>query len=282
MSAHRAPQRTRYRRRSILRHRLRPCIPLPAFRGRIRHSARHSESPRTAKKAVDTGKSVIGLWTGIFDLPEAQKLYDTYLTPGPVTHTYTEIRSAKVLAEFRNAAETKKAVIGIVDALKSKLTTASPVVGKTYDLKTAGLGADVAITWSDLETTPGFIAGGRSGVELADRTFLPDRRTITGKYSLAKTVTQGKTRVILKVHGLKLNVRDSVDFCPGNLGSGMIRDVSLDLSRLERTLYRDTEQCDARAKCFYARPALFEVTTPLDDVSVNVTRAFSEKAGATG
>ncbi|MFF9808192.1 hypothetical protein ACF1G5_24265 [Streptomyces coeruleorubidus] len=234
-----------------------------------------------ARKAADTGKSVIGLWTGIHDLPEAQNIYDTYLTPGPVTHTYTEIRSTKALAEFRNAAETKKAVAGIVNGLKSGLTSAPPAFGKTYDLKTAGLGADVPIAWNDVETTPGFIAGGRSGVELADRTFLPDRRTITGNYSLVRTVSHGKTKAILHVRGLKLDVHDSVDFCPGNLGSGLVRGVSLGLSRLERTLYRDTKRCGPGAKCFYARPALFEATTPLNDVSVDVTGAFSAKAGAT-
>ncbi|MEV0638684.1 hypothetical protein AB0I77_27850 [Streptomyces sp. NPDC050619] len=227
-----------------------------------------------AKNAADTGKEVIGLWTSIFDLPEAQKLYDAYLTPGPVTHTRTEVGGKNVLAEFRNADETKKAVSGIVGSLKSKLATRFTVPGVEYDLGQAGLGADVPIAWSDLETTPGFMAGGLSGVELADQTFVPDNREITGKYSLAVKISNGKPKATLNVHRLTLTVRDSIDFCPGNLGSGLIRDVSLGLSRLERTPYRDTKQCAAEAKCFYARPALFEVTVPLNDVSVDVTDTF--------
>lgn len=234
-----------------------------------------------ARKALAAGQEVIGLWTDIFDMPEAQKLYDTYLTPGPVTHKRTKVGGKQVSADFRNAAETKKAVSGIVDSLKDKLPTASPAFGKNYSLEKAGLGTDLRIAWSDLETTPGFVAGGLSGVELADGTFVPDQRKITGKYSLARTTSNGKTKVTLNVRGLTLNVRDAVDFCPGNLGSGMIRDVALGMSRLERTPYQDGKECDAKAKCFYARPVLFKVTVPLDDVSVDVTDVLSPKAGTT-
>ncbi|MCD7440598.1 nitrite reductase (NAD(P)H) small subunit [Streptomyces lincolnensis] len=232
-----------------------------------------------ARKAADTGQEVIGLWTDIFDMPEAQKLYETYLTPGPVTHERTKVGGKQVLADFRNADETKKAVSGIVDSLKGKLATDSPVVGQNYSLKQAGLGTDLPIAWSDLETTPGFVAGGLSGVELADGTFVPDQRKITGTYSLARTTVNGKAKVTLDVRGLTLTVRDAIDFCPGNLGSGMIRDVSLGMSRLERTPYRDTKTCDAEAKCFYAKPVLFKVTVPLNNVSVDVTDALSGKAG---
>ncbi|MCF1595185.1 hypothetical protein [Streptomyces muensis] len=233
------------------------------------------------KKAKDTGKSVIGLWTGIFDMPEAQKLYNTYLTPGPVSHRYSEVRGVNVLKAFRTAPETKKALNGIVDALKAKVTTTSPAFGRDYDLNKSRLGTDVPIAWSDLETTPGFLAGGLSGVQLADHTFVPDHRKISGTYSLNKRTTKGKTKVTLDLHRLSLSVRDSIDFCPGNLGSGMIRDVSLALSRLERTPYRDTKQCTAQVKCFAARPVLFKVTVPLNDVSIDMTDALVGKARPT-
>ncbi|WP_405818775.1 hypothetical protein OG241_27275 [Streptomyces sp. NBC_01390] len=236
-----------------------------------------------ARKAADTASEVIGLWTGLFDMPEAQKLYRTYLTPGPVTHGRTKAGGKQVLADFRNAGETKKAVSGIVNSLKGKLTSASasasPVLGQNYSLKGAGLGTDLPIAWSDLKTTPGFVAGGLSGVALTDGTFVPDQRKITGTYSLARTTVNGKSKTTLNMRALTLTVLDSIDFCPGNLGSGMIRDVALGMSRLERTPYRDTKTCDAKAKCFYAKPVLFKVTVPLKNVSVDVTAALSGKAG---
>ncbi|MEU1276617.1 hypothetical protein [Streptomyces sp. NPDC005799] len=234
-----------------------------------------------AKKAAAAGSAAIGAWTEFLDMPAAQKLYDAYLTPGPVTHSRTEVRDKNAIAEFRNAEETKKAVNGIVNSLKSKVATKSAIPGTDYDLNKAGLGLDVPIAWSDLQTTPGFIAGGQSGVALADGTFVPDHRAIVGKYSLIEKTSNGKTVVTLNVHRLTLTVKDSIDFCPGNLGSGIIRNVSLGLSRLERTPYRDTTKCDAKATCFYARPTLFAVTVPLNDVSVDVTDLLPKKVGST-
>ncbi|QKZ18810.1 hypothetical protein [Streptomyces chartreusis] len=235
-----------------------------------------------AKKAAEDGKSVIGLWTSIFDLPTAQKLYDAYLTPGPVTHTRTSIGGKKVLAEFRNAGETKKAVSQIVSALKNKIATTSPAFGTDHSLRKAGLGSSVPIAWNNLETTPGFIAGGLSGVELADGTSIKDSRAIAGKYSLVKQTVNGKTKVTLNVHRLSLTVRDSIDFCPGNLSGGSFRTIALGLSRLERTPYVDKVRCSGKAKCYYARPALFKVNVPLNDVSVDVTETFSAKAATAG
>ncbi|QKZ17155.1 hypothetical protein [Streptomyces chartreusis] len=234
-----------------------------------------------ARKAAEGGQSVIGLWTGIFEIPAAQKLYDAYLTPGPVTHTRTVLGGKQVLTEFRTAPETKKAVTGVVNSLKSKIATTFPVLGTEYDLHQAGLGENIPIAWNNLETTPGFAAGGLSGVVLADGTSLKDDRTIAGKYSLSKQTVNGKTKVTLNVRGLTLTVRDSVDFCPGNLSSGSIRTVSLGLSRLERTPYLDKKKCDDKAKCYYARPALFKVTVPLNDVRVDVTGRFPAPATTT-
>ncbi|WP_158846806.1 hypothetical protein [Saccharothrix deserti] len=106
---------------------------------------------------------------------------------------------------------------------------------------------------------------------LPDDTSFADVRDITGKYTLTKTVSNGEPRVTLGLHHLSLTVKDSIDFCPGNLGAGLIRDVALGMSRLERTPYQDGKECGGKSSCTYAKPVLFKVTVPLDDVSVDVT-----------
>ena len=235
-----------------------------------------------AQNAANAGNEVISLWTGIFDMPEAEALYQNYLTPGRASFKRSEVNGPQVIGQFRNARETVDAVNRIVDGVKSKLKVGHPAFGTDHDLREAGLGQDVRIAWSDLQTTPGFIAGGLSGVELPDHTIVADRRDITGKFSVRKkTSPDGTVKIILSVHGLTLKVQDSIDFCPGNLGGGMIRAAALGLSRLERTPYVDGKECDAVSKCTYAKPTLFEVTVPLGDVSVDVTNVFSAKGWGT-
>jgi hypothetical protein len=228
---------------------------------------------KDAKNAAATGTDVVSLWTSIWDMPGAKQLYDAYLTPGKTSLIRTQVGGRTVLADFRKAHETGKAVDRLVADLKSRLRSTSVSFGTDYDLTRAGLGRNVPISWSDLDTTPGFIAGGLSGVQLPDNgPFIPDSRQITGKYSLAKTMVNGTSKVTLTVHDLHLKVLDSIDFCPGNLGSGMIRRVALGLSRLERTPYVDAKKCVAAMRCTYAKPVLFEVDVPLNDVSVDVTK----------
>lgn len=230
-----------------------------------------------ARKAADAGKGVIQLWTTIFKMPEAQRLYRDYLTPGRASLARTQVVDPKAVEQFRDAKETVDAVNGIVNDLKNKLAADPPAFDTDHDLREAGLGQDVQLAWSDLETTPGFVAGGLSGVELPDKTFVPDRRDLTGNYSVTRTSSNGSAKTTLTVHGLTLKVQDSIDFCPGNLGTGMIRDVALGLSRLERTPYQDGKECGPASNCTYAKPVLFEVTVPLGDVSVDVTNVFSAK-----
>ncbi|MFC0433355.1 hypothetical protein [Kutzneria buriramensis] len=207
-------------------------------------------------------------------MPEADKLYEDYLSPGRASLVRTRITAPQVLAGFRNAQETKAAVGDLVGELVAKLPSKAPVFGADQDLRQVGLGQNVPISWGNLETYPGFLAGGLSGVELPGGTTIPDRRDIFGKYTLAKTAAQGHTKVTLTVHGLILRVLDSVDFCPGNLGTGMIRDVALGLSRLERTPYQDGRKCGPDSNCTVAKPVQFEVALPLDDVSIDVTSKF--------
>jgi hypothetical protein len=220
-----------------------------------------------AQKALQSATSVVQLWTSLQNMPEAGKLYKDYLTPGKASPNRTRVEGSKVLGQFRDAAETTAAVTGVVETLKGRLSSLRPEVGVEYDLAGAEVGQDLVISWTDLAKTPGFIAGGLSGVEIPGQNFIADRRDITGKFSLVKN---GNTAT-LQLRGLKLNVLDSVDFCPGSLGTGAIQSVSLDMSRLERTPYQNGNDCDASSNCTYAKPVLFTVSAPLNDVSVDVT-----------
>jgi hypothetical protein len=227
-----------------------------------------------ARNAAAKGKAAITLWTTLWGMTEAKKLYDAYLTPGKPSLERTLVTSAAALTAFRQASETNAAVQDLVDGLKDKLPSESVQFDTEYDLNEAGLGLDIPIAWENLQTTPGFIAGGLSGVEYPDTTFVPDSRTIAGKYLLTKTTRDGDTKVTLHLRDLNLRVLDSIDFCPGNLVTGLNRDVALGLSRLERTPYTDRQTCTAAAHCTYARPVLFQADVPLNNTSVDITELF--------
>lgn len=224
-----------------------------------------------AKSAAAKGKAAITLWTTLWGMPEAKELYDAYLTPGRPSLTRASVTATAALTAFRQASETNAAVQDIVDGIKAKLPHEPVQFDTEYDVNEAGLGLNMPISWENLQTTPGFTAGGLSGVEYPDTTLIPDSRSIAGKYLLTKTMGDGGTKVTLQLRNLHLTVLDSIDLCPGNLSTGVNRDVALGLSRLERTPYTDTQTCTAAAHCTYARPVLFQVGVPLNDVSIDVT-----------
>lgn len=221
-----------------------------------------------AKNAQAAGQFVVAAWTALHNLPEAKALYDAYLTPGVASASRTHVTAAASLDQFRTAPETRTGVDAMTAKLVEKLRSAPPLPDVPYDLRGTGVGQNLPIAWLDLQTTPGFIAGGLSGVVSSAGTFA-DTRDITGTYSVHRTPPSASApaKATLTVHRPILKVQDSIDFCPGNLGTGAVRDTTLAMSRLEHTPY-------GTQGATYAKPILFDVTVPLDDLSVDVTALY--------
>jgi hypothetical protein len=206
---------------------------------------------------------------------EAWRLYDVFLTPGTGTSSRVEVTMAEALAEFAIAPQTKEAKEAVISELVRKLTAARPALRAPTSPTGGGLtqwkvGGNVKILWSGLNT-PGLIAGGVGGLESpgAGASFR-DQRDITGRFALIPTTDDKGVlqKVILHVRDQKLDVYDSVDFCPGALGGFLAESAgrTLVMSRLERTPYPGGGT--------YAKPVLWHLSTPLADVTRDVTNLY--------
>lgn len=146
-----------------------------------------------------------------------------------------------------------------------------PATTRPHQLQPTGVGANLKINWGDVNTTPGFIAGGTGSVDIPSlgRTFL-DTRDIVGTYVILPTVDAKGVlqKVMLRLTGLQLKINDSIDFCPGNLGGwkGEFFGRTLDMSRLERTPHP--------AGGTWAKPILIDVNVPLDTVMTDITSTY--------
>lgn len=110
-------------------------------------------------------------------------------------------------------------------------------------------------------TTPALIAGGTGSAITQRGTFL-DMRTITGDWTLRPSVDQSGqlTHRTLALTHVRLAISDSIDFCPGGLGSA--RQLLLPLSRLERTPLGDGG---------WVHPVLWKTLVALPGVAESVT-----------
>lgn len=203
----------------------------------------------------------------------AWSLYDIYLTPGRESLTRFEVGDPTALAQFAQAPETLIALLHLAEKTVAKLGAKhpvllppdSPVAGALAEL---GIGTALKITWANYLTTPGLIAGSTGRVELNSGADFPDERNITGWWELLPHAdSRGVlTNVTLRLYKLRLNVNDSIDFCPGALGWWPAPAVTLPMSRLERTPFPGGGT--------YTKPVLFHVSAPLKDQYIDVTYLY--------
>jgi hypothetical protein len=206
--------------------------------------------------------------------PAAWQLYDMYLTPGETNPNPSpiEFTDAAALDEFKTAPETtlrKLDVIAkLVDQLKAKPPPLrAPTDPAGGDLAQFKLGQDQDINWTNYWTTPGLIAGSSlAGSSLGGA--VEDDRHITGQYQIIPDVTKrGVLRAVtLRERKLKLDVHDSVDFCPGDLGSSVEQVVTVSMSRLEVTPHPFGGT--------YAKPILYHLSTPLTSEPADLTPLY--------
>jgi hypothetical protein len=95
-----------------------------------------------------------------------------------------------------------------------------------------------------------------------------DDRSITGQYQVIPDVTRsGVLRAVtLRERNLELDVHDSIDFCPGDLGSSVEQQFTLPMSRLESTPYPSGGT--------YAKPILIHVSTSLIPEPADLTSLY--------
>jgi hypothetical protein len=238
------------------------------------HSYGVLDGPR---QQLTIARTILRTYMYAIGKPAAWQLYDMYLTPGTATAAITEVTNPAAIGEFATAQETVRARRLVLQQLEDKIQAippplqppASPTGGELAQLK---VGQNLDISWGNLQTTPGLIAGGTGGLESSSLQSFADRRDITGRYELVPTVDpQGVlTNVFLEVRNQKLEVTDSIDFCPGGLGGTWYAQFGgrlLSMSRLERTPYPGGGT--------YAKPIRFHVSAPLKGYSADVTSLYA-------
>lgn len=180
--------------------------------------------------------------------PDAVAQWSHYLAGGPASPGVVLGYSAAGLEEFKTSPRTLEAVDAVRGRLDSEITSGTvpalqaPDSPATKELMAFGGGADVGvgqkldIDYDAAFTVPGNTVGGvgQSSSALGSR---PDRRDITGRVEFrpeadGNGVLTKVQAVLPKPH---LEVNDSIDLCPGNLGGGPELLATVILSRLEVT-----------------------------------------------
>jgi hypothetical protein len=120
-------------------------------------------------------------------------------------------------------------------------------------------------------TTPALIAGGTGSAITQRGTFL-DTREITGHWTLRPATDQPGplTHRALALTHVRLMINDSIDFCPGDLGT-TTRQILLPLSRLERTPFGDGG---------WVHPVLWKTLVTLRDTANSLTERQTTRRAA--
>jgi hypothetical protein len=207
----------------------------------------------------------------------AWNLYDQYLTRGPGNPNRVEVDDSQAQDQFRDSQPTNEALDSVLDQAVTKLgqpqppPLTSPDAPSGGSLTDLGVGEHLDISWQGYYTIPGLIAGGTGGVESqVTGSSTPDSRSITGHYRLVPRVDDRGVLlgVTLEFTDLQLDVNDSIDFCPGDLGGSAAIGIggTLRMSRLERTPYPYPNGDGS-----YVNPVLWHLSTRLDDLDRDVS-----------
>jgi hypothetical protein len=212
-----------------------------------------------------------------FGEPAATELFDRYMRPGVMSATRYAVTDDKAISEFANAAPTLKKYKAVQDAARSAVELTRPQLppGSSGTLKQLGVGQNVPIDYTPPKgssvaqqtTAPALIAGSTGSLISQRGTFL-DRRDFVGQYSLDPVydASGGLLSVKLRLTRVALVIKDSIDFCPGGLGSPTARIVTLPFSRLERTPYPKGGG--------WTQPVLWVAAVPLPDAVIDVSSLY--------
>ncbi|MFP3963836.1 VWD domain-containing protein [Actinomadura fulvescens] len=188
------------------------------------------------------------LWAGIGET--SAYLWGKYLTSGVPTPAREDITNPDALVRFDTDRATVQArgdalaLVGFRVASGTQRPQLSPPDNPTTkqlsDFRMGDgtpIGQNVNIRYGeDSFTLPVNIAGGVGETDLPGQGTFLDRRDLTGEIKFIPHVSAkgALTRVDMKAY-LKLALEDSVDFCPGDMGSNFVKNFTIPLSRLEKT-----------------------------------------------
>ncbi|MER7276378.1 nidogen-like domain-containing protein [Dactylosporangium sp. NPDC000244] len=212
-------------------------------------------------------------------------LWGQYLDGGVPSTGRVAVTNADALRQFRTVDETNIGTRRVVNNVAAALGERTPpalsapehpttvdITTLSYNGKTVGSKENINYAWPF--DVPGNIAGGISGVTINGAHF-DDERTFTGPVKLVPTASpKGVLTKVEVVPTLTLTVKDSIDLCDGQLGAGIEELATIALSRLEVT--------PKPGGGFYAKPILFQVTTPVDADPVEVTGLYRNDADGDG
>ena len=236
------------------------------------------QHPSVAKTIRLTLLGLYNTYLDLVGLPAAKTLWDSYLTPGQASADREVVVDPAILQGFREDAITKAAQQELFEDVAQEVLNSPPALQSKDDPALVDPSAedlqeidDNRLLWGKPTTYPGVLAGGISGTESTAGSFI-DKREMTGDYELIPEATSKGvlTSVMLTATNMRLQVWDSVDFCPG----ASIDPYFVAASDLEKTAYPNGGPADI-GEATFAKPAMFYLSTDLDTIpAIDVTRAY--------
>jgi hypothetical protein len=247
------------------------------------HAAYTRERPLVSALLLGSGEQAAGT------------LFAQYLQHGTVSSVRQDVDSHEATAEFAadpptvaayrhlrgdlNAAATHfwpiEAMKPVTGTFRGSATEgSSSFVMRTSTASVRGAARYMAIDYTPAQsgtissllraaTTPALIAGGTGSAITQRGTFL-DMREITGDWTLRPATDHSEplSHRTLALTNVRLRINDSIDFCPGDLGT-TTRQLLLPLSRLERTPFGDGG---------WVHPVLWTTLVSLPDAAQSLTK----------
>jgi hypothetical protein len=182
--------------------------------------------------------------------PEVHRLWNDYLTRPKGASLAPRVFRAPtnpIVNAFRIDPETvahKSALYSSIVAAVQRTPEANiPLSGTNYLSPPIPLGTilpDTDLNRNIVYTNghiriPGNIAGGASPTGAPSSDAGPDLRLFTGTVQIARRRRPGGGETKRAIIDLNLQVIDTIDFCPGNPGGAMARNITIPMSRLEAT-----------------------------------------------
>ena len=257
----------------------------------------------TARAAYSHARAVVSALLLGSGEQAAGALFDDYLQHGTVSSVRQDVVSHEATAEFAADPQTVgvyRHLRGDLDAAATHFWPADPIrtvtgtfrgyatehissfVMKTGSASVRGAARYMAIDYTPAQTgtissllraatTPALIAGGTGSAITQRGTFL-DAREISGDWTLRAATDQPGPlthRALVLTH-VRLAINDSIDFCPGDLGT-TTRQILLPLSRLERTPLGDGG---------WVHPVLWKTLVTLPAAATNLTERQTTRRAA--
>jgi hypothetical protein len=196
-------------------------------------------------------------------------VYDEFMLGG----VPTQARRLLTNPEFKTSPDTQTALDGVMSQLADKVADsppplAAPTNPTTRQLKTFSVGQNYRLEYGDPDSVPGNLVGGISVSDPRLGSVL-DSRDFDGPVTFVPEADEhGVLTTVTMKADLTLTIKDSVDFCPGDVPEGREHLAVLPLSRLEVTPEPNGNPGT------WGKPFFTEADPKLDEQTEDVTDDF--------